>query len=136
MYCPQVDNQSLCIFIACREVNSYLCLRYFWEKDEEFKVFRLRLAYRLIHSQFWGNSSEKDNLESLRKWKKSIIWRQHLPMKRDGGCHNRILVKIFNTSNTSVVETNAKKVRKRCTCDPDFWLCNSCHTCHVMEKNN
>ena len=81
---PQVGNQSIHIFIECTEVNSYLCLEYFLNKGEEFRGFRLRLAYSFIHNEFLGNVSEKDNLEGLRKQKMSIIWRQHLPMQING----------------------------------------------------
>ena len=31
---PQMGNQSLCIFIACAEVDYYLCLKYFLKKGK------------------------------------------------------------------------------------------------------
>ena len=57
-------------FIACTEVNSILCLRYFLKKDEEFRVFVLRLDYSLIHNEFLGNKSDIYNLETLRNNKR------------------------------------------------------------------
>ena len=58
-------------FIACTEVNSFLCLKYFLNKDEEFSVFRLILAYNLIHIFFLGNRSDRDNLE--KPWKNQRV---------------------------------------------------------------
>ena len=57
-------------FISCTEVNSFLCLKYFLKKDEEFRVFRLILSYSLIRNEFLGNRSNRDNLEGLRKKKR------------------------------------------------------------------
>ena len=53
-------------FIACTEVNSFLCFEYFLKKDEEFRGFRLRLYYSLTHNEFLGYSSDRYNLENLR----------------------------------------------------------------------
>ena len=56
---PRVGNHNLCIFIACTEVNLFLCINYFLKKDKEFGVFRLRLAYSLIHNESLGTKSDK-----------------------------------------------------------------------------
>ena len=47
-----------------------LCIKYFLNKDEEFRYFRLRFAYSLIHNEFLGTSSDKDNYEGLRNKRK------------------------------------------------------------------
>ena len=47
-----------------------MCLKYFLNKDEEFRYFRLRFAYSLIHNEFLGTSSDKDNSEGIIKGKK------------------------------------------------------------------
>ena len=49
-------------FIACTEVNSYLCIKYFLKKDGDFMVFRFKLAYILMHNELSGNRNENDNL--------------------------------------------------------------------------
>ena len=46
------QSESSHFFIACTEVNSFFCLKYFLKNYEEFKVFRLKLAYILIHNDF------------------------------------------------------------------------------------
>ena len=56
--------------IACTEVYSFLCLKYFLKKDEEFRVLRLRLAYIRINNELLGNRSDIDNLEGIRKKKR------------------------------------------------------------------
>ena len=52
------------------EVNSFFGLKHCLKKDEKFRVFRLILAYSLIHNEFLGNRSDIDNLEGIRKNKK------------------------------------------------------------------
>ena len=67
---PQVGNQSLCNLIACTEINSFLCLKYFLNKDQDFMFLGLRLAYSIIHNRFLGSSSDRENLEVLRNKKR------------------------------------------------------------------
>ena len=67
---PQAGNQSLCIFLLCTEVNSYLCIKYFLRKGKKFSDFRSGVDYSLIQNELLGNRSEKDNLEGIRKRKK------------------------------------------------------------------
>ena len=67
---------------------------------------------------------------------RSIIWRQKIPIQRNGGIQNRIAVKNVYTRNTSIMARNEKKVRTICTCDPNLWPCKSCHTYNVMDNKN
>ena len=131
----QVGNRIIHIFIARTEVNSYLCLKYFLKKEKKFRVFRSKLAYILIHTEFWGNNSEEDSLWGLRNQRKSIIWIKHLPMQRYGEGQIFIVVQNINTMNTSALATNEIILRTNCTCYPNLWLYKACHTHHVMENN-
>ena len=96
-------------FYSMHRGNFFLCLTYFLKKDKEFRVYRLRLAYSLIHNELLGTRSDKDNLEVLRKKKRSIIWRQHLTKQRNGGGQIGIVVQNLDTSNISAVAINTKK---------------------------
>ena len=80
-----------------------------------------------------GNTSEKDNLEGLREKKRAIIYRLQLSMQRNGEGQNGIVLKYINTRNTSDVETKVRTVKTGCKCDPNLWLCKSCHTYHVTN---
>ena len=58
-------------FIACTEVNSFFCLKYFLKNYEEFKVFRLKLAYILIHNYF---DRVQDSYEEQEFWVTRLDW--------------------------------------------------------------
>ena len=66
----QVGNQSLLLFISCTEVNSFLCLKYFLKKYEEFGDFRLKLSYSLIHNELLYTRRDRDKLETLKNIKR------------------------------------------------------------------
>ena len=57
--------------------------------------FGLRLAYNLIDNEYLGYISKIDNLEDIRQLKSSIIWRQHLPMKKYRECQYEIILKVY-----------------------------------------
>ena len=107
----------------------------FSKEGKKFRVFRSKLAYILIHTEFWGNNSEEDSLWGLRNQRKSIIWIKHLPMQRYGEGQIFIVVQNINTMNTSALATNEIILRTNCTCYPNLWLYKACHTHHVMENN-
>ena len=68
MYVSLTGGQSeSSIFYIIYRGTLLLCLKYFLNKDEEFRYFRLRFAYSLIHNEFLGTSSDKDNLEGIIK---------------------------------------------------------------------
>ena len=96
-------------FIACTEVNLFLCLKYFLKKDEEFRVLRLILVYSLIHNEFLGNRSDRDNLETLSK-KKGVHYLETAPdhAKKWRGQIGTVVQNI-DTSNISAVAQNARK---------------------------
>ena len=97
---PQVGNQSLFLFIACTEVNSFLCPKYFLKKYEEFMFLVLILAYSLIKNEFLGNRSYRDNLETLRN-KKRV---RNLETETAHANKQKLY-----TRNTSSVATNSMK---------------------------
>ena len=122
-------------FYSMHRGKFILCLKYFLKKDIQFRVFRLTVAYSLLHNEFLGIMSDKYNSEDLRNKKTTIIWRQHLPMQRNLGGQIGVVVQNLDTRNTYTVTKNAKKVIKYFKCDPNLWLCRSRHTYHVTEKN-
>ena len=132
---PQVGKHSLHNFIACTEVNSFLCLKYFLNKDEEFSVFRLILAKTSYTGFSWVIEVIEITWRNPERIKGSIIWRQHLPMQRNGGGQIGIVVQNMDTSNTSTMAKIAKQMRTYCKFDPIFWLCKAYHTYHDMESN-
>ena len=94
--------------IACTEVNSLFCLKYFLKKYEYLRCFRLRLEYSLIKHSYLGNNSDKFNLEKIIKNKRvhnletapdhANKWRGQID----------IVVQIIDTRDTYTMGENAK----------------------------
>ena len=71
---PQVGIRSVWMFYSMHRVKFLFRLNNFLKKDEHFRGLILILDYNLIHNEFLGTSSDKNNLEGLRKKKRPIIW--------------------------------------------------------------
>ena len=104
-----------------------MCLKYFLKKDEEFRVSRLILAYSLRNNDLFCNRRNIDNLEttiknkSFRHLETELAHAKKLrDLNWDFSAKYRYQKYIFRGNK-------CKKMRRYFTCDPNLWLCKSCH---------
>ena len=134
------SNRVFCFFLAVSEINAYLMLNYFiWRKNPKTFVkptvhqFRRTLANELIYNSFL-----EDHVTcGLEKRKRKRTADHELlvaPKNAKKFKYGRWECDAKQTYQQYTCSTYGctKRVRSYCSCSPDIWLCQPCHSNHIV----
>ena len=134
------ENRVFAFLLAITEVNMFLVHRYWiWEPNQQqtFLQFCRQLARALIHNEFMKSDTAVGPRKSKRGWT-----HEHNIVRAPPHAKNFVCGKWRCTAKDKYQKYTCRSVDCKsliqtcCSCSPGVWMCNACHTRHVMNVGN